>query len=151
MTNRIIFMVDGQPATAGSKVSFINPKTNRIITKDDCKRGPQWRDDVQKAARPMFRNPLVKPIVARATFLLHRPKRHYGTGKNAQQLLPTAPKYHTQVPDATKLWRAAEDALKGIAWLDDGQVVEEKVKKQWACRYTERQGVVISIEEVLDG
>ena len=38
-------------------------------------------------------------------FRFVRPKSHYGTGRNAKKLKPSAPPHHTQKPDATKLLR----------------------------------------------
>ena len=38
-------------------------------------------------------------------------------------------------PDLTKLARIVEDALKGIFWLDDSQVVWQEFRKRWGGEY----------------
>jgi Holliday junction resolvase RusA-like endonuclease len=68
------------------------------------------------------------------TFLFKRPKSHYRSGKNAMVLKGAAPNRHTQKPDLTKLVRCLEDALTGIIWNDDCQVVETSAQKKWAER-----------------
>jgi Holliday junction resolvase RusA-like endonuclease len=37
-------------------------------------------------------------------------------------------------PDTTKLVRSTEDALKGICWRDDSQVVYQVASKEYAAR-----------------
>jgi Holliday junction resolvase RusA-like endonuclease len=69
---------------------------------------------------------------------------HYGSGKNAEKLKPTAPKFHTVKPDATKLLRSTEDALTGILWRDDAQIARQTVEKS----YGERAGAWITVEQL---
>ena len=40
--------------------------------------------------------------------------------------------YPITKPDATKMLRAVEDAMTGIAWLDDAQIVRQVVTKRYA-------------------
>jgi crossover junction endodeoxyribonuclease RusA len=61
-----------------------------------------------------------------------RPKGHYGSGKNELTVKNSAPKYPDKKPDCTKLLRALEDALTGILWIDDSQVVRQVVGKSYA-------------------
>jgi Holliday junction resolvase RusA-like endonuclease len=52
--------------------------------------------------------------------------------------------HHTTKPDTTKLLRATEDALRGIAWADDNQVCEQHAFKLYGMR----PGVHVFIETV---
>ena len=38
---------------------------------------------------------------------------------------------HTQKPDGDNLMKAVKDALNHIAWADDGQVYDARVRKVW--------------------
>jgi Holliday junction resolvase RusA-like endonuclease len=42
-----------------------------------------------------------------------------------------SPRYPTGKPDADKLLRAIGDALTGVVWVDDSQVCDAYVSKQW--------------------
>ena len=131
--NTIKFFVPGKPATAGSKRGFVNKKTGKILMVDDCKRNPDWKNTCRAFAYQAYqRAPTRAAVTLSVDFWLPRPKSHYGTGKNATQLKSTAPRYHTTIPDATKLLRCLEDALTGILWRDDAQIVSQTVTKRYA-------------------
>lgn len=127
----IKFFVPGTPATAGSKKAFVNKRTGKAHLVDTCVRGPGWRQAVQYAA--LVRRggaPLIaEAVTLRVTFVLPRPRSHFRSGKAAGQLRADAPRWHTSRPDATKLVRAAEDALKDVIWTDDSLVVSQFVEK----------------------
>lgn len=53
-------------------------------------------------------------------------------------------KYHTQKPDADNM-KSILDALNGIVYKDDCQIIELKVNKHWA---TKRPNVTVLIEEI---
>lgn len=126
------FWVPGVPQPGGSKKGFITrTKTGkqRVAIVEDAKHNAPWRAKVSLAASPHFNAPFRGPIWANFEFVMPRPKYHYGTGRNAAVLKPDAPLAHTSKPDRTKLLRSTEDALKGIAWVDDAQVVAGPVTK----------------------
>lgn len=56
-----------------------------------------------------------------------RPKSHY----RKVGLSATAPKKHTQKPDAENVAKAVLDALTGVCWRDDAQVCSLTVSKVW--------------------
>lgn len=143
----IAFTVFGKPQTAGSKQSFvpINKKTGQpfrskttgrvvVNTVDDNPKSRGWKNDLAAYARgevgPGFEL-LTGPIVFSACFYLVRPKCHFGTGRNSDILKADAPGQHTQKPDVLKLARAVEDALTGVIWRDDCQIVNEVIGKAW--------------------
>ena len=126
----ITFWVSGVPQPGGSKRAFVNKKTGRAIITEDCKRNKGWRSMVADAARPVAPTvPIMEPVEMHITFVMPRPKGHFGSGKNAATLKPSAPWGHTVKPDATKLVRSTEDALTGILWHDDAQIVVQVIRK----------------------
>ncbi len=126
------FTVLGQPKPAGSKRAFVNPKTGKAIVVDSSgAKGKDWRTLVRDAGAEAMdgRTPLSLPLQVTMVFFQPRPKSHYGTGKNAAILKPGAPPRPTTRPDALKLARAVEDALTGIIWRDDSEIVDERLVK----------------------
>jgi len=71
------------------------------------------------------------PVRIEIQFYLPRPKSHYGTGKNKGALKESAPWYHIATPDIDKLVRCVLDALTGVAWKDDSQVVSVTATKSY--------------------
>ena len=134
MSRMMEFFVPGLPKTAGSKRAFAHRTTGKIIVTDDTgKPGRRWRADVQAAAAQAYGGPLLTgPLEVTLGFHLPRPKGHYGTGRNAEKLRPSAPDYHTVKPDIDKLSRAVLDALKGVVWRDDAQVWKKLASKRYA-------------------
>jgi Holliday junction resolvase RusA-like endonuclease len=49
-------------------------------------------------------------------------------------------------PDATKLWRPTEDALTGIVWRDDSQIIRQLVRKRY-CGPGEVPGAEVLVDE----
>lgn len=128
----ITFFVPGVPAPGGSKRGFYIPALKRVVITDACKRNKPWQECVRAAALQAYKGePLTCALHMAVTFLMPRPKSHFGSGKHAAALKPSAPRYHTQKPDATKLMRSLEDALTGIVWRDDSQVVSPHPTKGW--------------------
>ena len=138
----ISFTVYGSPQTAGSKQSFVplHRKTKEpyrragggivVSTVDDNPKSKGWKKVVAKAAKEVFRGPLLEgPLIATFRFYRLRPKNHFakfGLSKaGAQSLAPDTR------PDVLKLARAAEDALIDVIYADDAQIVEEHLFKCW--------------------
>lgn len=67
--------------------------------------------------------PTREAVAVALRFGLPRPKGHWGTGRNADRLKPSAPAWPATKPDVDKLERAVLDALTGVLWADDSQVV----------------------------
>ena len=142
----VSFFVPGQPRPGGSKTCFLHPHTKRLIVTDaGGKPTRDWKSTVKQEAVKYFEKPLQGAISVVVFFEVLRPKNHFSSNKKlGRHVRKGAPQHPTVRPDATKLWRAAEDALTKIAWLDDSQVVSQLVSK----RYSERTGMDIYIEEV---
>lgn len=134
------FTVVGEAKTAGSKRAFVNPKTGRAIITEDARTGRSaktWRQEVAATAltarqlAPWGDELLLGPCVVEFTFRRPRPKGHYGSGRNAGVVRSSAPPAPATRPDVLKLARAVEDALTGILWKDDAQIVDERLRKVW--------------------
>jgi Holliday junction resolvase RusA-like endonuclease len=145
MSNRLRFEVIGHPEPAGSKRAF-RTKTGKTVVTDANPQSLGWKTEVAQAAAQamtradhgaLFDGPLGLAVV----FTLVRPKGHFGSGRNGGQVKPGAPPFPVVRPDCTKLLRATEDALTGVVWRDDAQVVEQMVTK----RYGEPERVQVSV------
>ena len=77
-------------------------------------------------------DPTREAVAVDLRFGLPRPKSHFGTGRNAGRLKPSAPAYPGTKPDVDKLSRAVLDALTGVLWADDSQVVILSAVKVYA-------------------
>lgn len=138
----VSFFVPGIPATAGSKRPHMNKATGKAYVSDDCKKGPAWRTSVETAAAAAYHGDILRgPLDLAIVFYQLRPLSHYGTGKNAGKLRPNCPRYPAKRPDATKLLRCTEDALKGLLWADDGQIVITRATKL----YGDRAGALVQV------
>lgn len=74
--------------------------------------------------------PWTAPIFLEAEFSFQRPKAHYTGGNRERGVLKEhAPAFPIGKPDRGKLLRCIEDALAGIVYVDDAQVVDGKVTK----------------------
>lgn len=131
MTGRYQLVVYGKPEPGGSKRHVGG---GRII--DDNPNVAGWKQLVgyealaQRDGRPMLEGPLKLTLL----FFVQRPQSHYGTGRNQGQLKPSAPTFPTTRPDVTKLTRAVEDAMTGVLYHDDAQIVQQSVKRRYAQR-----------------
>jgi Holliday junction resolvase RusA-like endonuclease len=130
------FEVLGKPQPGGSKTAFVIPNTKRAVVVDANKNLKPWKAAVQEAAREQtprwWEGPLEGPVYLSLIFVRQRPKHHFGTGRNEQVLKDSAPRYPTGRPDTTKLTRGLEDALTGVAWKDDAQIVTQVCLKRYA-------------------
>jgi Holliday junction resolvase RusA-like endonuclease len=138
-----LFFVPGVPQPGGSKRAFV--VAGRAVVTEDCKKSKPWRAVVALCAEAHYQGPpLDGPLSLEITFTFPRPAGHYGTGKRAAVVRASAPKYPTVKPDTTKLIRSLEDALKGVVWRDDSQVVEQTARKI----YGDRPGALVCIRRI---
>lgn len=137
----IRFTALGQPQTAGSKRAFVlRRRDGSLVTRpggspvvnvtDDNARSKDWRRTVAWSARQVFTGELLRGAL-RVTFTFYRPRPKGHVGANGLTKAGRENPYPTTKPDALKLARAAEDALTGVVWHDDAQIVEEVLSKRW--------------------
>jgi Holliday junction resolvase RusA-like endonuclease len=119
----------GIAAPGGSKTIGRNRHGGTWI-RDASKRSGDWKRTVAQAAGGVMaeRELLEGALELRVVFHLPRPRGHYGK----RGLRPSAPGWPTARPDTTKLLRAVEDALTGIVWRDDAQIVRQHAEKRYA-------------------
>jgi len=84
------------------------------------------------------------PVFVHSIFYMPRPKSHYGTGRNANTLKASAPKYHTVKPDIDNLEKMVYDCLNRVIWNDDACIVKSYSVKI----YSNNPRTVITIKEV---
>ncbi|MFF9097619.1 RusA family crossover junction endodeoxyribonuclease [Streptomyces sp. NPDC014802] len=117
--------VYGTPGPQGSK----NRNAAGALYESSAKVKP-WRDAVKSAALDALHHDdawqsIREAVRLEVVFTLPRPKHHYGTGRNAGVLKPSAPKFPTGKPDTDKLLRSTQDALKDAGVLLDDSVVTD--------------------------
>lgn len=147
----ISFFVPGIPAPGGSKRAFIIKKggvmTGRVAMVDaGGQRTKDWRQAcvmVAQEKRPT--EPYRGALRVDFRFVMPRIKAHFHTSKaKLGQLREDAPQSHITKPDRTKLTRSTEDALKGIIWADDSQIVAGETTKT----YGEQPGCHVTVTEI---
>lgn len=124
----VSFTVYGMAQPAGSKTAGVT-KSGKTFVRDSAKKSRPWKTEVARtAAEAMDGAALLDgPLALTVMFFVPRPKGHFG----ARGLRPSAPEYPTVRPDVTKLLRAVEDAVTGIVWRDDAQVVHQTAFKAY--------------------
>lgn len=136
MIRQLFVFVPGQPLPQGSKRPVRNKYSGKLSVIDNNPHLKEWRFAVAayaKAAMGEASFPTIECAVAvDITFVMPRPRGHYGMGRNAERLLPSAPDYHTKAPDLDKLQRAILDGFTDAGvWLDDSQVVKITAWKRY--------------------
>ncbi len=130
LVSMIEFFVDGEPAPQGSKRAFRHAATGKIIMVESSAKVRPWRALVAHAAsEAMAGRPMeMGPVRMIATYYFCRPKAHYNS---KGQRKPTAPEFVAKKPDLSKLQRSTEDALTGIVYRDDSQIVALTIAKRF--------------------
>lgn len=163
------FVVHGKPEPRGSKQPFVIYKDRikkvpvrrqdgSIVVNmtDDNPRSKAWMTEVRYAAQKAM-DAAGEPgaiggtaLDVDCTFFVRRPEGHYGTGRNVRLVKDSAPARPCVIPDIDKLARGTLDALTGIVWRDDQQVIHLTLDKRYAVPRgagDDGQGVVIVVRE----
>ena len=126
------FFVPGIPVPKGSAKGFCLPNSRRVvIVQTNRDKQKPWASLISVYAQNAGVRLVHGPVSVDLVFLMPRPKSHYGTGKQQGTVKLSSPDYHTSKPDIDKLARCVLDALTGVAWLDDSQVVSMNVIKTY--------------------
>jgi len=122
------FTVWGIAAPQGSKRHVGNG-----VMLESSDRVRPWRQDVRFAALEKRTSgwDMTKPIRLVLKFRFSRPQSHIVTKKGVSHLKPNAPAQpvSARLGDIDKLSRAVLDALTGVAYLDDRQVIQLEASK----------------------
>lgn len=140
--------IEGLPIPKGNHKAFAfrSRRTGRQTIRITDKAGKallDWQNKIANHIRPLIEKPFDQPYAIRldVTFYLPRPKCHFTkTGKASSKWR----RNHTVKPDRDKLLRAVQDALTGVLYVDDNQVFDGNVKKEYAD-YPHKVGVEITI------
>lgn len=140
----LTFSVPGKPVPQGGMRAFA--KGNKaFVTHSKPKELGDYRARVALAANEAGAHIVGGPVHVEATFVFPRPKAHFGTGKNGETLKPSAPYSVVTKPDADKLLRSLLDALTGVCFVDDSQVVEVCVSKVYIATFTDPPRTAVRI------
>jgi Holliday junction resolvase RusA-like endonuclease len=125
----IAFRVNGIAQQAGSKRAFVPKGWTRPILTDSNRNLKSWQQLVAECAHHALmqraaaeRGLLLGAVRLSVAFFLPRPKS-----------LPRREVAHTKSPDLDKFVRAIQDALTGVIFRDDAQVVELIAMKRYAA------------------
>lgn len=131
-------VIDGIARPQGSKSARVLMKDGKPVLTDDgrpvvvmfeaSKHLRRWRKHCRESARRQYRGePFTGAVHCEMEFRFQRPEAHF----RKAGLSRSAPRFHTSKPDLAKIVRAVEDALTGIVWADDAQVVQGRNRKTW--------------------
>lgn len=152
----LTFTVPGTPAPGGSKNAFAMRRRDGTLVMrgnapiinivDAGKGNKEWRKLVAAMTRKAMgsEKPFAGPVSLDIAFTFERPASHYRGESKLNSLRNSAPNFRTQKPDALKLARSTEDAMTGIVYVDDAQVVELFVTKAWGSE----SGAEITVTEM---
>lgn len=132
---RFVFRVDGHPVPQGSK-KYMGHRGGKPILLESAGGLKSWRENIAWQARSAAIGTSKineGPVKVKLLFEFHRPKS-----------APRSRMRPSVRPDIDKLARAALDALTGVLFRDDSQVVSLSAHKF----YTEdEEGLGIEVEE----
>jgi Holliday junction resolvase RusA-like endonuclease len=137
----LTFQVYGEPVPQGSTRAFIPKGWNRPIITAANKKTKPWRQEIAGAALAAMEKDLLDcagknvPFRLAVTFRFQKPK---STKKTVLEKVTK--------PDTDKLIRSVLDALTGIVWTDDSQVVEIHARKEFGIQ----PGAKITFWEIED-
>lgn len=130
----LTFFAAGVPQPQGSTKGYVKRRADgtayAAITSDNVKLKP-WRESVAWSALEATKAAGVAvwstgPVTVEARFLLRAPK---AIQRRMDRRIPQA---HLTKPDLDKLARGLLDALTGVLFEDDSQVVALRVTKEYA-------------------
>lgn len=137
------FTVFGKSEPAGSKkavpqgprwgVVDANPNAAEWKARVADAAGEHWRPEPPAGGADDWDGLLTGPLAVEFVFTVTRPKTQMGTGRNEGTVRRSAPLYPATRPDVLKLARGVEDALTGVVWRDDAQIVDERLRKVYGA------------------
>lgn len=127
----ITFFVPGTPVAKGSARAFFRKgMAHPVVVQDNSERQKPWASLISIMAQQAGLSPVENGCVLHLCFNMPRPKSHFRANGDVKPAHFERP--HTSKPDLDKLIRCVLDALTGVAYLDDSQVVFVNAKKEYA-------------------
>lgn len=141
----VVFEVEGRPVPQGSMTASYNRKTETAhVHHVQGAALAAWRASIRKAAREHGARVLAAPVAVTVSFGMTRPKEHmrlvrgeYAVKVSHLHRMPDV------APDLDKLVRALLDALTGVCYADDRQVVRLHAEKVY------RPTTLVKVEPVV--
>lgn len=128
----------GNPVPQGRPRAF---RRGNFIGMYDPKNSKEWKETIRWQAIHQQSKLLQGAIKMNAKFILERPK------SLAKKVV-----YHIKRPDLDNLVKAVKDALRGICYHDDSQIIELCAKKLYTNGHSSLEhihaGVIIEIEKI---
>lgn len=123
--------VRGNPVPQGRPRFFVRNRKGggKCIGAFDPGKSKSWKETVKTQVIEQGATMMRGALKLSLEFHFARPNGHFGTGKNTGIIRASAPQYHTVKPDADNCAKAIKDALKGICYHDDSQIVSLDVVK----------------------
>jgi Holliday junction resolvase RusA-like endonuclease len=119
----VTFTVIGIAQPKGSTRAFLPRGARFPVVTSDNPRAKDWEHCVASQAQTVAADgPFLGPVALRVSFALPRPAS-----------LPRRILAHVRRPDVDKLLRCAADALTGVLYRDDAQIVELHARKVYAA------------------
>lgn len=136
------FAVPGHPRAQGSKSARIVGKRVVLVELADMAKKTRPGGGLKRWRKRVAARALVEmhadglelfdgPVELTVEFVLPRPAGHYT--KAGGRLKKSAPAFPA-LPDLSKLVRAIEDAMSGVVYNDDRQIVRTVSSKRYAAR-----------------
>lgn len=162
----IEFSVAGEPVPQGSKIALISGKrvrkgrevwvrnpiaslvdsANRKTKLREAGRLNAWKAKVERRAKLVAPEELWSGDVRmECEFVYPRPDAHFTKSGRVRAGAPRIPGY-----DLDKTVRAVRDALEGIIYTNDRNVVKDANSKRWATEPGKAGGVLIRVEHLLE-
>lgn len=133
--NQHVFTVFGSPVAQG------RPRFARVgnfVRVYDPDKSRTWKQDVKAAVLDALKGePEIHDGALGLKLFFHLPR---------PKSLPKKVMHHVKKPDADNLAKAIKDAVRGVLYRDDSQIVALEVRKV----YGDPPRVVIALEEVKD-
>jgi Holliday junction resolvase RusA-like endonuclease len=138
MSDVVELTVIGLPVPQGSLRAMVSPQGKAVVPQAD-QRLLRYRADLRHEGQRSMRERKVTlmawAVSVQVTFVLPRPATHFlpiNKRRDAPELRPEAPVYPMGTPDLDKLCRSVLDALTGIVFADDAQVISLYAAKVYA-------------------
>ena len=138
MTDALVFRFSGNPRGQGRPRATARGGFASVY-KDPKSR--TYEASIAKAAKAMMgeRRPLEGPLSVSMRFRMPIPK---SATKRARLAMAAGEIAHTAKPDTSNMTKAVEDALNGVAFIDDSQIVRSFCTKV----YSDKPGVDVRVE-----
>ncbi|MDA8123443.1 MAG: RusA family crossover junction endodeoxyribonuclease [Deltaproteobacteria bacterium] len=133
--NQHVFTVYGSPVAQGRPRFF---RRGNFVGTYDPDKSRTWKQDVKASVLDQLNGtPEIHEGALGVKLFFHLPR---------PKSLPKRVVHHVKKPDADNLAKAIKDALRGVVYRDDSQIVALEVRKV----YGDPPRVIIAIEEVMN-